>query len=80
VEVIPWKSRAGQYGVAIQRDAKVEAYFVGTEAEREARRKRDKEARREPAEGANSKGIAKTSTAIIATIPIAAAISANAAK
>lgn len=59
VEVIPWKSKAGQYGVVIQRDAKAEAYFVGsrTEAEREARRKRDKEARREPAEGANSKGL-----------------------
>ena len=44
VEVIPWESKAGQFGVAIQRDGKAEAYFVGTrsEAEREARRKRGK--------------------------------------
>ena len=50
VEVIPWKSKAGQFGVAVQRDAKAEAYFVGsrTEAER-ARRKRENEARRAPA-------------------------------
>jgi hypothetical protein len=59
VEVIPWESKAGQFGVAIQRDAKAEAYFVGsrTEAEREAQRKRQGEARRAPAEAANSKAL-----------------------
>ena len=59
VEVIPWQSKAGQFGVVVQRDAKAEADFVGsrTEAEREARRKRDKEAHREPAEVPNSKAL-----------------------
>jgi len=48
IEVIPWEAKAGQFGVAIQRDEKAEAYFVGSrsEAEREARRKRESEGRR----------------------------------
>jgi hypothetical protein len=42
VEVIPWEAKAGQFGIAIARDGRAEAYFVGSqsEAEREARRRR----------------------------------------
>jgi hypothetical protein len=48
IEVIPWQQKAGQFGVAIQRDDKAEAYFVGSrsEAELEAQRKRKIEVRR----------------------------------
>ena len=47
IEVIPWETKAGQYGVAILRDEITEAYFVGsrTEAEREAQRRRNGEER-----------------------------------
>jgi hypothetical protein len=40
IEVIPWEAKAGQFGIAIARDGRAEAYFVGSrsEAEREARR------------------------------------------
>jgi hypothetical protein len=42
IEVIPWEAKAGQFGRAIARDGRAEAYFVGSrsEAEREARRRR----------------------------------------
>ena len=62
IEVIPWESKAGQFGVAIQRNAK--AYFVGsrTEAEREVCRKRESEARRVPAEVANPKALRRGSS------------------
>ena len=48
VEVIPWEAKAGQFGVAIARDGRAEAYFVGSrsEAEREARRRREMKTRR----------------------------------
>ena len=40
IEVIPWETKAGQFGVAIWRDEMTDAYFVGSrsEAEREASR------------------------------------------
>jgi hypothetical protein len=48
IEVIPWETEAGQFGVMVERGAKSEAYFVGsrTEAEREAQRKREMEVAR----------------------------------
>jgi hypothetical protein len=48
VEVIPWETKAGQFGVAIWRDETTEAYFVGSrsEAEHEAQRRRNGEERR----------------------------------
>jgi hypothetical protein len=48
IEVIPWQKKAGQFGVAIARDGRAEAYFVGSrrEAEREARRKRETRGRK----------------------------------
>lgn len=48
IEVIPWETKAGQFGVAIERDGKAEAYFVGSrsEAEQEARRKLESRDRR----------------------------------
>jgi hypothetical protein len=48
IEVTPWKTKAGQFGVSIDNGTKAEAYFVGSrrEAEREARRRRKTEERR----------------------------------
>ncbi len=48
IEVIPWETKAGQFGVAIERDGKAKAYFVGSrsEAEQEARRKLESRDRR----------------------------------
>jgi hypothetical protein len=47
IEVIPWETKAGQFGVAIWRDETTETYFVGSrsEAEREAQRRRGGEDR-----------------------------------
>jgi hypothetical protein len=45
IEVIPCEAKAGEFGVRIDRDAKSEAFFVGSrsEAEREAQRRRKAE-------------------------------------
>jgi hypothetical protein len=45
IEVIPWETEAGQFGVMVERGAKSEAYFVGsrTEAEKEAKNRRNNE-------------------------------------
>jgi hypothetical protein len=47
IEVIPWETKAGQFGVAIWHDETTETYFVGSrsEAEREAQRRRGGEDR-----------------------------------
>jgi len=58
IEVIPWETKAGQFGVAIWRDETTETYFVGSrsEAEREAQRRRGGTPRRPATNGAQRSG------------------------